>query len=248
METHSQVSIPHGPGGLPVYMACPDDKLPRSGLILIHEVWGLTDHIKAVADRLCTEGFNVVAPDLMAGTQVEKVARADLAEALFDPEHHADKQVELRALFTPISSPEFSVATIDKLQSCFKYLTDRPQTKKIGVIGFCFGGTYSFKLATAQPGLACAVPFYGHANLPDDEISKIKCPILAFYGDKDTGLTDKLPELDAQMKKAGVDFTYKVYPGAMHAFFNDTNSVTFNQAAATDAWRLSLQFLNKHLS
>ena len=246
METHSLLSIPHKSGGLPVYMDCPPGKSARAGLILIHEVWGLTDHIKDVADRLCEAGYEVVAPDLMAGTEVEKVARADLAQALFDPAHHADKQVELRALFTPLQSPDFTAAVVDKLQSCFSYLIEKKSTG-VGVVGFCFGGTYSFNLAISQPGLACAVPYYGHCEHSDSDIAKINCPVLAFYGDQDSSLTDKLPALEAQMQKAGKDFRSKVYPGARHAFFNDTNPITYNQAAAQDSWQLTLDFLSKHL-
>lgn len=247
METHSLLSIPHGSGGVPVYMACPPSQRSKAGLILTHEVWGLTDHIKDVADRLCKEGYEVIAPDLMAGTKVEKFARADLAEALFDPVHHADKQVELRALFTPLQSPEFTATVVAKLQSCFKCLTEKQQVSKVGVMGFCFGGTYSFNLAIAQPGLACAVPYYGHCDHTDDEIAKINCPILAFYGDQDTPLTDKLPALESQMQKSSKDFRAKVYPGAKHAFFNDTNPITYNKSAAEDSWQLALDFLSKNL-
>lgn len=247
MESHSLLSIPHGDGGVPAYMACPPVPSSRPGLILIHEVWGLTDHIKDIADRLCKEGYDVLAPDLMHGTAVEEFARADLAQALFDPAHNADKQVELRALFTPLQSPEFTAAVVAKLESCFKCLAQKRQVSKIGVMGFCFGGTYSFNLAIAQPDLACAVPYYGHCDHSYSEISKINCPILAFYGDKDAGLTDKLPALESQMKQAGKNFTSKVYPGAKHAFFNDTNPVTYNQSAAQDSWQLALDFLAKHL-
>ena len=91
------------------------------------------------------------------------------------------------------------------------------------------------------------MPFYGHADHTDNELAQIKSPILAFYGDQDTALTEKLPALTQMMKKAGVDFTYKIYPGAKHAFFNDTNPITYDQAAAKDAWQLALNFLNKHL-
>lgn len=246
MDTHSLLSIPHKAGGLPVYMDCPSGDSPRAGLIVIHEVWGLTDHIKDVADRFCKEGYEVIAPDLMAGTEVEKFARADLAEALFDPALHADKQVELRALFTPLQSPDFAAEVIAKLESCFKYLAGKGSSR-IGVVGFCFGGTYSFNLAIAQLDLACAVPFYGHCDHTDDEIAKINCPILAFYGDQDTGLTNRLPDLESQMQKCGKDFRAKVYSKARHAFFNDTNSITYNKSAAEDSWQLSLDFLSKHL-
>jgi carboxymethylenebutenolidase len=115
------------------------------------------------------------------------------------------------------------------------------------VVGFCFGGTYSFKLAAVQPELSAAVPFYGMAEFSDDEAAKIKPPILAFYGDQDQRLIDDLPAFQEQMKKAGVNFTSKVYPNAKHAFFNDTNPITYNDAAAKDAWQRTLNFLNQHL-
>ena len=228
-------------------MACPDGDGPRPGLILIHEVWGLTDHIKDVADRLCAEGFETNAPDVFHGTEVEKVARPELAVALFDPDSHADKQVQLRALFTPISSPAFSDLTVAKLKAVFSYLKNHRPAAKIGVIGFCFGGTYAFKLATAEPELAAVAPFYGHAELTDEQVGRIKSPILAFYGDQDTALVEKLPALKQQMQNAGVDFDSRIYAGAKHAFFNDTNPLTYNKQAASDAWGLALKFLHEKL-
>ena len=247
MEVRTLVSVPFEESGLPVYMACPAEDKTRPGLIVIHEIWGLADHIKDVADRFCEQDFEVVAPDLMHGTDAEPYARPELAEALFDPGRHRDKQADLRALYTPLRSPEFAAHTVAKLQTVFSYLRDKNPDRKIGVVGFCFGGTYSFKLAAVQPDLSAAVPFYGHGDFTDEEAAKIKAPILAFYGDQDKALMDDLPVLQRHLEGAGVDFTAKAYPNAKHAFFNDTNPITYNKAAAKDAWQLTLDFLNQHL-
>lgn len=247
IEAHALITIPYDDTGIPAYLAAKPGQAVRPGLILIHEVWGLNNHIKDVADRLCKEGYEVIAPDLIAGTDAAAVVKQELVKAMFDSEEGARRQVELRAMMTPFGSTYFAEQTIAKLQGCFEYLAKKPIITKIGVIGFCFGGTYTFNMAINQNKLAAAVAFYGHADHSDEEISKISCPVLAFYGDLDTNLTDKLPQLQAQMKKAGKSFESKVYPGARHAFFNDTNPLTYNAPAAKDAWRQALRFLDEHL-
>ena len=97
----------------------------------------------------------------------------------------------------------------------------------MGVVGFCFGGTYAFALAAADPRLRAAVPFYG--NFPENaDPATIGCPVLAFYGEDDHGITDGVPELESRMEQAGVDFTARVYHGVGHAFFNDTSPSKYN--------------------
>jgi carboxymethylenebutenolidase len=247
MDRQALMHIPYANSGIPVYISCKDDT-NRPAVILIHEVWGLNDHIKDIAGRLCSEGFMVLAPDLLANTEMEKVLDPNLQKVIFDEKEKLKHQTEIRRMWTPLKSPEFAKETVDKLQACFDYLLSLGNVKNIGVIGFCFGGTYSFNLAIAQPKLKAAVPFYGHFDHTDDEISKISCPVLAFYGEKDTNLTDSLPELEKRMKMAEKDFNYSVYPNCGHAFFNETNPLTFNKAAAEDSWKHALDFLHQHLS
>jgi carboxymethylenebutenolidase len=109
------------------------------------------------------------------------------------------------------------------------------------------GGTYTFSLAAAEPRLRAAVPFYGHAEFKDAELGAIACPVLAFYGGKDTALMEELPGLKGRMAAAGVDFETVVYPETGHAFFNDTNRYTYNAEAAADAWTQALAFLDRSL-
>jgi carboxymethylenebutenolidase len=247
MDRHAMISIPFNKNGFPVYVTCKDDK-PRSAIILIHEVWGLNDHIKSIADRLCEEGFMVLSPDLIADTDMEKVLNPDLQKVIFDEEEKLKHQTEIRKMWTPLKSPDFAKTTIEKLHACFEYLISQKNVDKIAVVGFCFGGTYSYNLAVAETSLAAAVPFYGHFDHNDEELENIKAPIMAFYGEADTGLTQDLPELEKRMKQAGKDFTYKVYPNCGHAFFNDTNELTYNKEASEDAWKRTLEFLNKNLN
>jgi carboxymethylenebutenolidase len=216
----------------------------KGGIVVIHEVWALNDHTKSIADRFAAEGYVALAPDLLAETDIAKHA-AELQLDLFNPERRNEAQPKLRALMTPMQEPGFGEKTLGRVRVCFDHLFNMPETREwVAVTGFCFGGSYSFALAMAEPRLKAALPFYGHVKLEDvNDLKKITCPILAFYGEKDEGLMAGLPDVKAAMKEAGVDFTAKVYPDCGHAFFNDTNPFAYNEAAATDAWRRSLEFL-----
>lgn len=221
---------------------------PRGGLVVIHEVWGLTDHIKDVADRFAAEGYVTLAPDLMDGTGIDLAEAAQLQADLFDPEKRNAAQPRLRELMTPMQSPEFGKRAAAGARQAFDHLAALPATDgRIGVVGYCFGGTYAFTLAVTEPRLRAAVPYYGHADFSAAELAAIACPVLAFYGEDDENLMKSLPELRQSMAGAGVDFTAQTYPGAGHAFFNDTNPYAFAPEAADDAWRRTLDFLGDKL-
>jgi carboxymethylenebutenolidase len=230
-------------GEVSAYLSKPDG-LIKGALILIHEVWGLNDHTKNVADRFSAEGYIVVAPNFMEGTPIESIVTDDLQKDLFNPEKRTEVQPKIRELTTPLRSPKFGEATTKNLQAYFNYLYELPEANKnVSIVGFCFGGTYSFNLAANESRLKRAVPFYGHADSILDKLNQIKCPILAFYGEKDEALMSNLDELKKKMSDAGVDFNAVVYPNCGHAFFNDTNPYAYNQEAAEDAWKKTLNFL-----
>ncbi|HET9174633.1 MAG TPA: dienelactone hydrolase family protein [Candidatus Saccharimonadales bacterium] len=235
-----------GDTSYPLYIARPAASA-RGTLILIHEVWGLTDHIRSVADRFADEGYVVLAPDLLADTGITSELIGDLQEELFDPERRSTAQPKLRALMAPLQAPGFAETTLNKLADCFAYAQTLPETTgRIGIVGFCFGGSYSYSFAEREPQLAFAVPFYGHANARADALRAITCPVLAFYGEQDEILMAELPALEQAMAEARVDFTAQVYGGCGHAFFNDTNRFSYNQAAADDAWQRTLAFIAAH--
>lgn len=227
------------------YLARPDGEV-KAGVLVIHEVWGLTDHIKSVADRLASEGYLALTPDLLAGSGVDFSGTKELQEVMFDPERRNEAQPKLRAMMAPMQKPEFSKVTAASTKKCFDYLYDLPESKhSVAVIGFCFGGSYSFTLAAQEPRLKLSMPFYGHCDFSSDELAQIACPVRAFYGENDEGLSGQMQELPAKMSEAKADFEQRIYDDCGHAFFNDTNKFAYNQVAASNAWDTVLAELAK---
>ncbi len=224
------------------YISYPENKEKLSSIILIHEIWGLNDHIKNVSDRFASEGYAVLAVDLLSSEGFKGIDQNILQEMNI-PEKKDEAQKKMRELLAPINSPEFSLKTIEKLKDAYKFLTKESfYNGKIGVLGFCFGGTYSYELAVAESNIAFCIPFYGHAP-KDSDIKKIQSPILAFFGENDKNLVDNLPNLEKLMKDNNKSFEYTVYPNTGHAFFNDTNKNMYNKEAAENAWEKTLEFL-----
>lgn len=220
----------------------------RGVLIVIHEIWGLVPHIMDVADRYAAEGYLVFAPDLLSEVGVTPEIGAELFEMMYDADEQRRtvNQPRLREAFSAARAPEFGALAVGKLTALIDAIErELGAATKIAVLGFCFGGTYSFALAEADERIVAAVPFYGTAQ--PGEVASIHCPVLAFYGDQDTQLIEALPAVQTAMSDAGVDFTAQVYVDAGHAFFNDTNPRSFEPAAAGDAWSRSLEFLRAHL-
>jgi len=240
--------------GLPdvdVYRSAPEEgEQIRGGLVLIHEIWGLVDHIKDVADRLAAEGYLVYAPDLLSSAGITPEVGEELAQLLREPdeETRTANQAVMRQKTAPVQSPEFAAETVARLKHVVDALADEPAIgDRIGVLGFCFGGTYSFALAAADPRVRVAVPFYGRAPEPE-AMGSIGCPVLGIYGQHDPALIEALPSVKEDMAAAGVDFETVVYPEARHAFFNDTNPVAYRPDDAADAWEHTLDFVDRHLA
>ncbi len=216
----------------------------RGAVLVVHEIWGLVPHIKDVADRLAAEGYLAVAPDVMALAGLDAVLMAELGERRSDPASRDDAQPKIRAAMAPLNSPDGAARVMAGLSAVFDYLDDSPEgAGRTSAVGFCFGGTYAFALAVAEPRLAGAIPFYGHADYPVAELAAITCPILAFYGADDTRLMEVLPVLSERMAEAGVDFRATVFPDAGHAFFNDSNPAMYRPDAARASWQQVLDFL-----
>lgn len=218
----------------------------RGGVVLIHEIWGLVDHITDVADRLAAEGYVTIAPDLLSPVGIPAELGAELQGIMFSPDPAVRNagQPRLRDALAPIHAPDFAGFALAALQACVDHLAALPEVgERIAVTGFCFGGSYSFALAAADPRIVAAAPFYGSPPALD-AVGDITASVYAFYGGTDERLMQSLPEVTAAMTDAGVDFTTQVYPEAGHAFFNDTNPRAYNPAAAADAWARLLAFLD----
>jgi carboxymethylenebutenolidase len=205
-------------------VARPKSGGPHPAVIVIHENMGIDPgndtagpHFNDLTRRLARQGFVAAAPNLY--------------QRGGGPEANPAAQVneDLKALFTWLQS-----------QSDVK-------GNGIGCVGFCWGGGTSINTAVANPGIAAAIIFYGRNPDPIEDVSKVNCPVIGFYGEKDERLSAGAPLLAEAMQKAGKKFEYKIYPGAQHAFFNERKADRHDAAAAADAWERMLAFYNEHL-
>jgi len=208
------------------FLARPEQSGRYPAVIVIHEIWGLVDHIKDVANRLAREGFVAFAVDLFDRKVISNIEEGrQIRQALTEQKIFGD------------------------LDGAFNYLKtlDYVKPDKIGSIGFCMGGGLSLQLACRNKELAAAVVFYGRNPSPIDLVKNIRCPVLGNYAGADKGITEADIDLLKQtFAKYGKEFDAKIYPGAPHAFFNDMRE-TYRHEAAKDAWERTLRFFNSHL-
>ena len=201
-----------------------DAKVP--GVIVIHEIWGLTPHIEDVARRLAVEGFLAIAPDALSplGGSPEDPAKARPMMEQLDRE-----------------------ATVKNYIAALKYLEACPQCDgNVGVIGFCWGGGMANQLAVDSPDLKAAVPFYGMQPSPED-VPRIKASLLLHYAGNDDRINKGIPAFEEALKKASIDYRLYLYKGVEHAFHNDTNAARYNKEAAQLAWKRTIEFLKQIL-
>jgi carboxymethylenebutenolidase len=210
------------------FLVSPEGKGPFPAVVVIHEWWGLNDWVKDQARALAKEGYAALAVDLYRGKS-------------------AETQEEAHQLMNGLP-PDRAVRD---LEAAYNYLLDRADVKKnrIGVIGWCMGGRYSFALAVQEPTLAAAVVYYGAPPTDAAEIAKIKAPILGNFGADDKGPSpDQVKAFGEAAKAAGKSFDAKVYPGAGHAFANPNNPWHGYRAdSAKDAWARTSVFLAVYL-
>jgi carboxymethylenebutenolidase len=200
ITTHGEwVKIKRGNETIRAYVAYPERKTRAPAVIVIHEIFGLTDWEPQVADRLAKEGFVAILPDLLSSKHGKTPANPDEGRKL-------------------IGELEPDRITAD-LNAVYQYVNGLPAVEKdrIGVIGFCWGGGQSFRYATNNPNLKAVVVAYGPP--PDSAaIKRIQAPVLGVYGENDERINASLPDLAAKMQSTGKTFTYEVYPGTGHGF------------------------------
>lgn len=222
---------------------------PKGALVVIHEIWGLVDHITSVADRFAAEGYLALAPDILTNAGVTPAVGRELHDLAMNPDAAARSAAQplMREKLAASRDPAYGAWAVGQLRKVLDYLAAQPGIEgRLAVTGFCFGGSYTFALAAADPRLKAAAPFYG-APPETADIAAIACPVRAFYGGLDERLMESLPDVTRSMDTAGVDFESTVYPNARHAFFNDTNPGTYDPEAAGDAWSRVLEFFDSQL-
>lgn len=211
------------------YLARPKTGGPFPGLIVIHENRGLVPHIQDVTRRAGKAGYVAPAVDLLS--------RNGGTDRVTDPAQVSGMLGQ--------AWPEDLVAD---LNAGIKFLKTQPSVRqdRIGALGFCFGGGYTLRLATANKEVRAAAPFYG-PNPPLESIPNTEAAILAIYGETDSRINTGIPQVEAALKSANRTFELKIYPGVNHAFHNDTGAA-WNEAAALDAWAKINDWFKKRLA
>jgi carboxymethylenebutenolidase len=219
--------------------------------LLLHDVWGLDNHTKNVADRLARQGYHVIAPNLLAGTDMEKRLRPDLRQNLYSPSRRtrSDAQMILQHAMAPLKTPQLASVAIMRAHAAFEYMYAQPRLSgRVAVMGFGFGGTHTFSLAIREHRITAAAAFYPQVNYVAYELRHITCPIMAFYGEQDAAAMASLVRLRPQMKASQVDFTPIIYEGVGSSFFDEEMTGAYDADSSSDAWARSMSFYQKHMS
>lgn len=222
--TRTQTLTTAGGREVTAAIARPDDDTRKWPVVLlVHEWWGLNDQIKTMAAELARQGFLAVAVDLFQG---RVVTRPD----------------EARALVEKVRPDEAE----DTLSAWAAWTRNHPDgNRKVGVVGWCFGGGWALRAATLAP-LDAAVVYYGRVDLSADRLGHLKGPVLGHFARQDNYITaDVVSGFERNMKQAGKPYTLFWYD-AGHAFANPTGD-NYRQADAQLAWGRTLDFLRKEL-
>ena len=221
-----EYASPDGSGRMRGYLVMPakvSGKLP--GVLVVHENRGLNPHIEDVARRIALENYVAFAPD-----------------GLFPLGGYPGDEEKATELFRKLDQSK----TRNDFIAGAGFLKALPEcTGKIGVVGFCYGGSIVNMLATRLPDLGAAVPFYGGQPATEDA-TKIKAPLLVHYAENDERINAGWPAYESALKTAGVKYEMFKYPGTQHGFHNDTTP-RYDEAAAKLAWTRTVEFFNKHL-
>lgn len=200
---------------------------PLPAIIVIHEWWGLNDNVRAMADRLAGEGYIVLAVDLFGGATATS----------------PDQAREQMLAVVDNSEP-----AAENIRQAYEFVNTTAGAPRIGSLGWCFGGGWSLNAAMLLPDeLDATVIYYGQVTDDESKLRDVDSPILGLFGAEDEGITvESVQKFEAALERLRKNYEIHIYPGADHAFANPTGKA-YNEDAAEDAWRRTLEFLDRHL-
>jgi carboxymethylenebutenolidase len=227
------VHVKHGGRDVKCFIVYPEVKDKATAVLVIHEIFGLTDWVRSVADQLAEAGYIAIAPDLLSGMGSggggsETFSGDDVRRAIMDlpPQQITD---DLNAVYDYVS----------KVPSC---------NGNVAVAGFCWGGRQTFRYATNNKDLKAAFVFYGDGPMDKAAIDRINCPVYGFYGEKDNRIDATIPKSEELMKGAGKTYDPVIYKGAGHGFMRAgeaPNAGEANKKARDEAWARWKELLKK---
>jgi carboxymethylenebutenolidase len=201
-------------------------------VVVIHEIYALTDWIRAVADQLAADGFIAIAPDLLSGK---------------GPGGGGSESVDRQGAVALIRSLDPDEVT-RRIKAAAAYGTGLPAaTSSAGMVGFCWGGSTSFRLATVWPEADAAVVYYG-GSPATETLGGISAPVLGLYGGNDARVNATIPDAQAEMDRLGKSYEVNIYDGAGHGFLRQQSGQEgANMRASREAWPRTVAFLKTHL-
>jgi carboxymethylenebutenolidase len=228
--TSEMVQFTSPGGNVNAYVSRPKDGKNLGTVIVIHENRGLVNHIKDVARHFAKDGFAAIAVDCMS-----RVGGSDK----WNGSDEATKEIQKVT----------GDMVAEDLTAAVAYMKKQNYVNgKCGVVGYCWGGGQSLNFATKCKDLNAAVVYYGRNPTPLESVANIPCAVMGNYGEDDPNIMPGVEPLKASMAKAGKSFDVKVYPGAKHAFNNNTNADRYHPEAAKDAWARTVGFFKKNLA
>lgn len=229
------VKVKQGNREVNCFIAYPEVKDKATAVIVIHEIFGLSDWVRGVTDQLAEAGYIVIAPDLLSGTAPGGGGTAELGGG--------------DAVRKAISSLPADQITAD-LNAVADYVAKLPACNgKVAVGGFCWGGTQTFRFATNNKDIKAAFVFYGSGPEKEADLARIACPVYGFYGGNDNRINATIPKSAELMKQAGKTYDPVTYDGAGHGFMRageapDANAENMKaREAAWKRWREALKKL-----
>ena len=228
------VKVKHGNREVNCFIAYPEIKDKATAVVVIHEIFGLSDWVRGVADQLAEAGYIAIAPDLLSGTAPGGGGTAELGSG--------------DAVRKAISSLPPDQVTAD-LKAVADHVAKLPACNgKVAVGGFCWGGAQTFRFATNNKEVKAAFAFYGTGPEKEEDITRINCPVYGFYGGNDERVNATIPKSTELMKKAGKTYQPVTYEGAGHGFMRageapDANEP--NKKARDEAWKRLKELLKK---
>jgi carboxymethylenebutenolidase len=219
------VTVKQGDREVKCFLAFPEVKEKATAVVVIHEIFGLTDWVRGVADQLAEAGYIAIAPDLLSGAAPGGGGTTELGSG--------------DAVRRAISSLPPDQVTAD-LKAAMEHVAKLPASNgKVAVAGFCWGGSQTFRFATNEDVKAAFV-FYGSGPTSPEDIARIKCPVYGFYGGNDARVNATIPQSEELMKKAGKKYEPVTYESAGHGFMRAGEGPDANEAnkkAREEAWK-----------
>ena len=230
---HEWVKVKHGDREVNCYITYPEVKDKAPVVIVIHEIFGLTDWARSVTDELAAEGYIAIEPDLLSGAAPGGGGTAEMGGQ--------------DAATKAVSALPADQVTAD-LNAVAEYASKLPAANgKLAVAGFCWGGGQSFRFATNNRNLKAAFVFYGTPPHAED-MGRINCPVYGFYAGNDARVSQTIPQATEEMKAAKKTYEPVTYDGAGHGFMRageDPKGNAANKKAHDDAWARWKELLKK---